>query len=151
MAKKLVLFLTVSVFSAALWISSLEVVSAEDQCDTPSFQEALEQNSQKMIVEGFKFLVPTEVTVSVDRCLYYEEEAFNLVTANVVWIGPLEGLTYDTTVYFIPNDEFWDYRLLGANDNARDYMMSVRTWFPSLTGVGRFDGEFEGPSRGPFR
>ena len=127
------------------------VAKADDKCNTPAIQESLDENVRSVIVNGFKFLAPLEVTASIDRCLYYEDEDFNLVTARVLWTGPLEGEKYDATIYVAQSEESWDYKLLGASNNARDYMFSVRSWFPSLTGTGRFDGSFTGPRRGPFR
>lgn len=127
------------------------VAKADDKCKTPAIQESLSENVHSVIVNGFKFPTPLEVTASIDRCLYYDDEDFNLVTARVVWTGSLEGEKYDTTIYVAQSDELWDYKLLGASNNAREYMFSVSSWFPSLTGTGRFDGSFTGPRRGPFR
>ncbi|MGD1866051.1 MAG: hypothetical protein ACFB0D_15995 [Phormidesmis sp.] len=151
LVKKAVVCCSAVTLASTSSLTFLNVAKAVDRCNTPAIQEALDENVTAMITDGFKFPTPVEVTASIDRCLYYEDEDFNLVTARVTWIGASEAEAYDTTIYAAQSEEAWDYRLLGASNNARDYMFSVSSWFPSLTGTGRFDGSFTGPRRGPFR
>ncbi len=131
-------------------VFAVEPVSAKDQCGTPAMQQALDKYAYEVVVSKFKFPAPIGVNASIDNCRYYTQEQFNLVTTRVTWTGPLKGVSYDTTLYFALEGDQWSYKLLGANNETREYMMNVGTWFDSLTGTGKASRNYGSPQRGPF-
>lgn len=100
-------------------------------------------NAYNIIVNKLEFPNPVAFIASIDGCVYVQGQ-FSLIRAQVTWMNSLKGKAYDTSIFFVPNDNQWDYRLLGANEVVSNEMLAARPqiWFDAFSGTGRASQSF---------
>jgi uncharacterized protein YhbP (UPF0306 family) len=133
--------------------TSIQPVLAKNECKTLKIKQDTEKFAREVVVNKLRFPFATFMKTSIDRCIYNSNEDSNLITTRVTWGVKNKRAIYDTTFFFLFYGIQKDYQLLGANNPTREYMMSVQTWFPALTGTGVLASSKHGATynQGPFK